>query len=382
MEFEYAATDIILPAIVVAYLTAIIYITFGWFRMKTCALRKGHHSTNLSIIIPARNEEATIRRCLSGLISQDFPHQLIEILVVDDHSEDQTLSIAREISQSTVEVKITVLSLIAGQGKKEAIQLAMKFATGSLILCTDADCRHPETWVKSMVDCFERENPAFISGPVLLKSNGSLLGLFQEIEFMSLVASGAGAIGVGSPIMCNGANMGFSANDYRQLSPDAMKPGQISGDDLFLMLSMKQAFGSERIKFLKNPNAIVLADAAGNIASLMRQRLRWVSKSRAYRDAFLIFTALSVFLINAAVVLSLIAGIFDPEYFCLSAVLFLLKTTIDLSLLLSFASFAGKRKLIWLIPIAQALTILFTTFSAIAGNLMNVKWKGRKVRLS
>jgi len=380
MEFECAATYIILLAIVIAYLTVITYITYGWYRLKTSVLRIVHPSTRVSIIIPARNEEASISRCLSGLISQDFPLQLMEILVVDDHSEDQTLAIAREISQSPVEVKITVLSLIAGQGKKEAIQLAMKFATGSLILCTDADCRHPETWVESMVDCYEREHPVFISGPVLLKSNGSLFGLFQEIEFFSLVASGAGAIGIGSPIMCNGANLGFSANDYHQLSHDAMKSSEVSGDDLFLMLSMKKAYGAERIKFLKNPDSIVLADAAGNFPSLIRQRLRWVSKSRAYRDAFLIFTAVSVFLINTAIIFCLIAGIFNPEFLWLSAALFFLKTIADLPILLSFARFAGKQKLTWLIPIAQPLTILFTTFSAIAGNLMNIKWKGRKVR--
>ncbi|NTW24644.1 MAG: glycosyltransferase [Lentimicrobium sp.] len=380
MGFEYAAAFIVSLAISVAYLAVILYITYGWFSVKKRIVREKHPSTTVSIIIPARNEESSIRQCLSGLLNQDFPNQLIEILVVDDHSEDQTQAIAREISQYSAEVKVTVLSLTTAEGKKEAIRLAMKFATGSLILCTDADCRHPETWVEAMVDCFENENPVFISGPVLLKSDGSFFGLFQEIEFISLVASGAGAIGSHSPIMCNGANLGFSAKAYRHLNPDAMKNGQASGDDVFLMLSMKNDFGAARVKFLKNRGAIVLAEAAGNFSSLIRQRLRWVSKSRAYRDTFLIFTAISVFLINVAIVSFAITGIFHPVLLWLSAGLLFLKTMTDLPLLLSFARFAGKQKLTWLIPFAQPLTVLFTTFTAIAGNLVNIEWKGRKVR--
>ncbi len=380
MEIEYLPVFYILLAILSVYLFIIAWLTHGWMKLKYSGIAEVHPSTMVSIIIPARNEEAVICRCLAGLLAQKFPGKMMEILVVDDHSEDRTLEILRDISGKANKTRITILSLTETSGKKAAIRLALKFASGSLILCTDADCSHPVNWVGSMVNCFETESPVFISGPVLLKPEGGLFGLFQEIEFMSLVASGAGAIGAHSPIMCNGANMGFSATAYRSLNGDAMKSAIASGDDVFLMLAMKDAFGAKKIVFVKNSEAIVSAKAAATPAAFIGQRLRWVSKSHAYHDPFLILTAASVFLVNFGIVSAAIAGIFISEFLWVSLALIVLKTTLDFPLLLSFSRFAGKKHLTWLIPFVQPLVVVLTTYTAIAGNLVKISWKGRLLK--
>lgn len=378
MVVEISSFYIVSLIIVCGYAGILAWFTRGWYRLEMCELKAEHPSTTVTIIVPARNEESFIRQCLEGLIAQDFPGQLFEIIVVDDHSNDSTLQIVRDIAQFTDRIKLRVYSLSEAEGKKAAIKLAMKFATGTLVLCTDADCSHPKGWVSAMVKCFELESPVFISAPVLLKSNGRFFGLFQELEFMSLIASGAGAIGSGTPVMCNGANLGFSSKAYKNLRDDAMKADLSSGDDVFLMLSMKKAFGSSKIAFAKNKDAIVIAQAARTMSGLVKQRLRWVSKSHAYRDAFLIFTALSVMSMNSVIVVAFVAGFFSPGYFWLFSGILLLKILLDFPLLVSFARFAGEQKKAWLIPLIQPLVVLFTTFSAIAGNLVKVSWKGRK----
>ena len=380
MEVEMLPICIASLIIAFGYAGIIAWFTRGWYKLKRCGLKAEQPSTTVTIIVPARNEESTIGQCLEGLIAQDFPVQLVEIIVVDDHSDDNTIQIVSEMATNISGINLRLFSLNEAEGKKAAIQHAMKFATGKLILCTDADCRHPKAWVAAMVNCFELENPVFISGPVLLKSNGGFFGLFQEMEFMSLIASGAGAIGSGTPVMCNGANLGFSSEAYRSLRDDAMKSDISSGDDVFLMLSMKKAFGSSRIVFAKNKDAIVMAQAVGSLSGLVKQRLRWVSKSRAYRDAFLIFTALLVILMNFAIVAAFVAGFFLPEYFWLSSGLLLMKILLDFPLLISFTHLVGELKKAWFIPVIQPIVVLFTTFSAIAGNLVKMSWKGRKIR--
>jgi cellulose synthase/poly-beta-1,6-N-acetylglucosamine synthase-like glycosyltransferase len=379
MESEALVANLIALAILLVYLFVIVRLTNGWLKLKHSKTSGAHPSTTVSIIIPARNEESFIGQCLAGLLAQEFPGGLLEILVVDDHSGDRTLEIVRELSEKSRKIKISVLSLKESKGKKAAIQFAMKFASGSLILCTDADCSHSRTWVDSMVKCFETENPVFISGPVLLKPGGGFFGLFQEVEFMSLVASGAGAIGMKSPIMCNGANLGFSAEAWRKLDGDAMKSTIASGDDVFLMLAMKKEFGAKRIAFAKDAQAMVCAEAANTPSALIRQRLRWVSKSHAYRDPFLVLTAVSVLLMNAGIVVAALAGIFKEEFLYLSLSLMLLKMAIDFPLLLSFCRFAGKKHYVWFIPIALPLVAVLTTFTATAGNLVRISWKGRKI---
>lgn len=380
METENEVVFLIVLIITLAYVLTIFLISYGW--LKTGFIKTGKNNPNIkvSIIIAARNEEKNILRCLESLIAQDYPRAMVEILVVDDHSEDLTKRIVADVYNNHNDFKLSLLSLTHLSGKKAAIQLAMEQATGTLILCTDADCSHPKTWVSGMVGCFENKSAVFISGPVILDSNRSFFGYFQEIEFMSLVASGAGAMGVNTPIMCNGANLGFSAEAYRWLSINAMKQEISSGDDVFLMLSMKKTFGPGRIAFVKNPDALVLSDAPATFPELIRQRLRWVSKSRVYRDPALIFSAIAVFLMNAMITGLAFCGIFNPDLLWLSLSLLLIKTMIDFPLLYSFSGFAGRKYLRWFIPFAQPLVILFTTFSAIAGNFVNISWKGRKVR--
>jgi len=366
--------------IAILYSMVIFLITRGWFRIGYF----GSHAkvppvTKVSIIIPVRNESMTIRRCIAGLLEQDFPKGLTEIILVDDHSEDQSYQIMSELSGETKEVKIVILSLTHSTGKKSAIRLAMKFATGSFILCTDADCIHPVGWVSEMVRFFETKDPVFVSGPVLLTSGGNIFGRFQEFEFLSLVASGAGSIGAEMPIMCNGANLGFSAEAYERLNGDVMKSGISSGDDIFLMLGFKEVFGPARVAFVKSRNAIVRAGANTTIAGFIRQRLRWVSKSRAYRDPFLILSAFAVMLLNTGILLFAVAGIFNGLYVRLALGLILLKTIADYPLLISFSRFAGIKNAGWIVPVLEPFVVLITTFTASAGNFVRNSWKGRKI---
>jgi len=366
--------------IAILYTMVIFLITRGWFRLGYfISHAQVPPATSVSIIIPVRNESLTIRKCITGLLEQDFPKGLTEIILVDDHSEDQTYEIISGLSGESKDIKIVVLSLTHSFGKKAAISLAMKFATGSFILCTDADCIHPVGWVSEMVRFFEVKNPVFVSGPVLLTSGGNIFGKFQEFEFLSLVASGAGSVGAEMPIMCNGANLGFSAESYDRLNGDAIKSGISSGDDIFLMLGFKEVFGPERISFVKSRKAIVRAGAKTTLAGFIRQRLRWVSKSRAYRDPFLILSAIAVMLMNTGILLFTIAGVFNGLYFRLALGLMLIKTIADYPLLISFSRFAGIKNAGWIIPVLEPIVVLITTFTAFAGNLVRNSWKGRKI---
>ena len=53
----------------------------------------------VSIIVPARNEEKDIERCLLSLLAQDYPH--FEIIAVDDNSEDSTLKTMKDVKNKT-----------------------------------------------------------------------------------------------------------------------------------------------------------------------------------------------------------------------------------------------------------------------------------------
>lgn len=99
-------------------------------------------SPMVSILVPARNEERSIRQCVLSLLKQDYPH--FEVVVLDDNSEDRTLSILTEMQQEYPNLVIVKGAKLkkGWLGKHWAChQLAQK-ARGEWILFTDADTEH------------------------------------------------------------------------------------------------------------------------------------------------------------------------------------------------------------------------------------------------
>jgi len=95
-------------------------------------------SIEVSVIIPARNEEANLERCLQSLVAQTAP--TLELIVVDDHSTDRTRSIAQ--SFPTVRVLEADPLPDGWSGKSNACWTGAKLAKGKWLLFTDADTRH------------------------------------------------------------------------------------------------------------------------------------------------------------------------------------------------------------------------------------------------
>lgn len=100
----------------------------------------------VSVLVPARNEALNIRRCLESLLAQDYP--LMEVLVLDDGSTDETPEIVAEMARRDPRLR-----LIPGQplpsgwmGKNFACHQLAREARGQWLLFTDADTvHHPQT---------------------------------------------------------------------------------------------------------------------------------------------------------------------------------------------------------------------------------------------
>src|SRR5262245_1575021 len=96
---------------------------------------------SVSVIVPARNEEANIEACLTSLLAQDVE---LEILVADDGSTDSTAAIVEDMARKDPRLLlIAVPALPPGwTGKNHAISVAARQAKGDWLLLTDADTRH------------------------------------------------------------------------------------------------------------------------------------------------------------------------------------------------------------------------------------------------
>jgi cellulose synthase/poly-beta-1,6-N-acetylglucosamine synthase-like glycosyltransferase len=90
----------VLALLTAGYAGLILYYRRLFTRLKPVSPATGTAATRFSIIIPARNEEESIGRCLSSLFSQDYPAELFQVIVVDDHSTDGTASVVSRLKDN------------------------------------------------------------------------------------------------------------------------------------------------------------------------------------------------------------------------------------------------------------------------------------------
>ena len=107
--------------------------------------------TKVSVIIPARNEEKNIGRCLESLLKQDYPDY--EVIVVDDRSTDKTAAIVKNLqSEHPNLVLLPIEELSSGwTGKNHALHQGVALAKGGWFLFTDADTVHAEASLSKAV---------------------------------------------------------------------------------------------------------------------------------------------------------------------------------------------------------------------------------------
>ncbi|HJT09383.1 MAG TPA: glycosyltransferase [Candidatus Nitrosotalea sp.] len=157
--FNYTLTTI-LTAVALTWILLIrsMWITFRDSPFLDKFDAKPHGNPKVSIILPARNEEDFIPKCLNSLIDQDYTNY--EIITIDDRSDDRTAEIIKKISQESPKVKYVLASPKPEKwmGKNWACVEGFKKSTGELLLFTDADTIHSRKTISLSVSHLLSEN--------------------------------------------------------------------------------------------------------------------------------------------------------------------------------------------------------------------------------
>lgn len=367
---------------VVAYSWVILRRYVAWAKLPQPSIPAGWvPATKLSVIIPVRNEAINILYLLQDLEKQQYPKDLFEVLVVDDHSEDKTIAIVQQFSKtSALTMKCVELKDYVKQGgKKAAVQQGVELAQGELLVFTDGDCRVQPEWLQLYAYTYQTHQPMFISGPVSFHNTNTLLERMQLVEFAGLIGIGGASIGLGKPNMCNGANLAYTKQAFEAVNGFAGNETIASGDDEFLLHKINRQFPSKAI-FLKHKKAIVYTEARKTISSFMSQRIRWASKWRAYQDAHVKSLALVVFAVNLLLFVALLVslgGVFPVPAF-IGAII--VKFAVDFLFLTRILAFLGQAKyLLYMLPL-QLVYIPYVVVTAIKGLTGRYGWKGRTIQ--
>jgi len=117
----------------------------------------------VSVLIPARNEEINIEKCVSSLLKSDYPN--LEIIVIDDNSTDETYKIVKEISAGQDKLKVIKGKKLppGWNGKNWACYQLSHAAGGDWFLFTDADTIHKPHSISTALASAQRRKSDFVS---------------------------------------------------------------------------------------------------------------------------------------------------------------------------------------------------------------------------
>jgi len=233
-------------------------------------------SPTVSVLIAARNEEKNLGRILDQLSNQNYPIEKLQVLIINDHSEDKTRKVFEEWITDHPQFPAMLSELSKDEkGKKAALRLGQTSATGDFHLYTDADCDLPFHWISDMVICQQNAEADMVCGAVVMKAD-SIAEHAEALEFSSLIATAAGSLMLGVPSLCNAANYLVSAKTLDEANRQRKDGNLASGDDVFLLHRLYKM--GKKLAYCRLPLAFVEIEPQPDLTSFIDQRIRWAGK--------------------------------------------------------------------------------------------------------
>jgi len=367
------AIIIISLAALVLYVYKIQRWRYYWENTREFIPPQTDAHTGLSVVVAFRNEMSDLESLLISLQKQAFPKALYEVILVDDHSDDGSDKLAIHYCETNRNFRY-----ISGSGrtpgKKPALRAGILSARHEIIVTTDADAVAGPEWLSAISNIFgEKQPPDMVVGLVAAKTGNTLIERFAETEFLSLIASGAGAVASGHPIYCNGANLAFRKSLFLS-DNDPLNESTISGDDTFMLHAAKRS--GKRIVLLKSVNSVITVKGPVTLSEFFNQRIRWISKSRHYTDRDIILSALIVLLLNLAIPASLFLLVSGGNKW-LFPVLLSVKSATDYTLLSSIMNYLKKELRLTAYVLFSLIYPFSTAFILLAAMFSGYSWKGR-----
>jgi cellulose synthase/poly-beta-1,6-N-acetylglucosamine synthase-like glycosyltransferase len=367
-----------LVPVILSFYTILIFVSvFTLLFSKKENAEEFLPSEKISVIIPFRNEVENMITCLEGISTQDYPIELIEIILSDDHSEDDSKQIAVDfLFKKGITYKLIDLKELHQSGKKAAIETAVSKATGTIIVTRDADTyTESNLWLKSIAYQFKSMKSDLVLAPVIL-SGKSFIQTFQRFENIAITCIGYAFAKNKLPFVCSGANLAYKKTSFIKADPYKENKNIATGDDLFLL----QAFldSGFRISAAKNIDCIVYTKAEKSVASFINQRLRWASKAKNLHIKPAWFIGSILFLSNIIILIMSVSCFFGGINwkFCLFTLLY--KCIIEFLLLfLGRIMYKQKINFAYYIP-AFTANLVYVPLISMASFVVKSKWKGRK----
>lgn len=329
-----------------------------------------------TVLVAARNEAAHAPALAAALLALDYPADRLQVIVVDDRSEDDTGRILSDLGAGRIEV-VRIDSLPAGMApKKHALATGLRSARGEIILTIDADNLPTPGWARAMVAHFGPRTGVVAGlvhhGPAAPGVPAWFHGMWA-IEVFAHAAVQAGAIGGGMPIHANGGNLAFRRATFDQLGGYARHAGIVSGDDDFLLQAAADS-GRWEVRCAISPDSRIPTEGPTSFRQVWEQRKRWGSKCVHYdpKRVALLSTIFASYLWTVFLFLAAPLGWGSPVWGGLLALTIFVEAWF---ILRQAGKVHGQGHLLRWFPLAAAVQIPLVLGAVLAGTFGRFRWK-------
>ncbi len=136
----------------------------------------------VSFMVPAFNEEDTIEDTVKHIFNIDY--DILEVIVVNDNSKDNTLNIVQRLQSKYQNLKI--ITNPQNLGKAGSLNRALEIAKGEIVVVVDADSYPSSDSLKKMLGYFNEERVGAVTCPVLVRNNEKFFAKLQSIEYIAI----------------------------------------------------------------------------------------------------------------------------------------------------------------------------------------------------
>lgn len=140
------------------------------------------HKVKVTIGVCVKNNEATVKEAIDSIIDQDYPHKLMEVIIVDGNSEDKTTSVLKKALLNT---NIATKIFFENKGLGVARQMVVGNATGDYIIWVDGDMVLSKDHVMKQVEFMERNPSVGIAGGKFQMYPGeNLFAMLESVDWV------------------------------------------------------------------------------------------------------------------------------------------------------------------------------------------------------
>lgn len=363
------------------YAVVACFFVVGLFRLRRQRIPATVEADlpHISIVVAARNEAENIPSCLPALLAQDYPTDRYEVILVDDHSEDDTRALAESYTAGAPHLRVLSLADLGdagATGKQHALDLGIRQSRGEIIASTDADCVPPPTWLRALTSCFKPDTGVVVGFSVLdaRKDRGGLFVKLQSLELLGIFAAFAGGLAWRLAMGCTGNNLAYRRAAYEELG-GFMKMGfTVAEDNMFVQWVDRHT--EWQIEVAHAAESLVWTRPMPTYPAFLEQRLRWSSNSLENRFSVVWFSvvAYGVNLLVPALVLLALAGFGSLPW---AAGLVALKLLPEWVMMARGLSLFGRRDLLAYLPLLAPFHTSYVLLVGLAGLTGRSSWKGR-----